>query len=82
MLTSVSLQGRKDSKGYWLIKKAKSEFKVNPYIVAKNVLDPKCYCSLKVDQETLDQHKSFILLGNTYNIRLDDLEGLSPELAF
>ena len=44
----------------WLMKKAKNEFKGNPYKAGNN-LDPKCSCSLRVDQETLDQHKSFNL---------------------
>ena len=50
--------GEKTRKCRWLIKRAKNEFNVNPYKAGKNLLDPKCYCSLKVDQETLDQHKS------------------------
>ena len=61
------------------MKKAKDEFKVNPYKAGKNLLDPKCYCSLKADQETLDQHKSFNLFDKNYDIPLGNLEGLSPE---
>ena len=45
----------------------------------QNLLDPKFYCSLKVDQETLDQHKSFNLFDKNYDAPLGDLEGLPPE---
>ena len=69
----------KTRKHHWLMKKAKNEFKVNPYKAGKNLLDPKCYCSLKVDQETLDQHKSFNLFDTNYDTPLGYLEGLPPE---
>ena len=36
-------------------------------------------CSLKVDQEVLDQHKSSNLFDNNYDIPLGNLEGLPPE---
>ena len=52
--------------------KAKNEFKVNPYKADKNLLDPKCYCSL-------DQHKSFNLFDTNYDTPLGNLEGLPPE---
>ena len=42
----------------WLTKKARNKFNVNPHKAGKNLPYPKCYCSLNVDQETLDQHKS------------------------
>ena len=64
----------------WLVKSAKIEFSLNPYKSGKNLLDPKCYCSLKVDQGTLDQHESSNLIDNNYDIPLIDLEGLPPEL--
>ena len=64
----------------WLVKRAKTEFSLNPYKSGKNLLDPKCYCSLKVDQETLNQHESSNLIDNNYDILLGDLEGLPPEL--
>ena len=38
-----------------------------------------CYCSLNVDQETLDQHKSFNLVDKNYDIPLGNLEDLPPE---
>ena len=57
-------KAEKTCKRRWLIKRAKNEFNVNPYKAGKNLLDPKCYCSLKVDQETLDQHKSSNLIDN------------------
>ena len=53
--------GEKARNRCWLMKKAKNNFKVSPYKTGKNLLDPKCNCSLKLDQETLDQHKSFNL---------------------
>ena len=52
-------------KGHWPMKKAKNKFKVNPYKADKNLLHPKCFWSLKVYQETLDQHKSFNFLTKT-----------------
>ena len=57
------------------IKRAKNDFSVNPYKAGKKLLDPKCYCSLRVDQETLDQHKSSNLIDNKYDIPLGNLEG-------
>ena len=60
-------KGEKKRKHCWLIKKAKNEFKANPYKASKNLPDPRCYCSLKVDQETLDQHKSFNLFDKNYD---------------
>ena len=69
MQNSVSSQGRKTRKRRWLIKRAKNEFNVNPYKAGENLLDPKCYCSLNVDQEVLDQHKSSNLFDNNYDIQ-------------
>ena len=73
-------KAEKTRKRRWLIKRAKNQFSVNPYKAGKNLLDPKCYCSLKVDQEVLDQHKSSNLFDNNYDIPLGTLEGLPPEL--
>ena len=61
------------------MKMIKNEFKVNPYKAAKNLLDRKCYCSLKADQETLDQQKSLNLFDKNYDIPLRNLEDLLPE---
>ena len=61
------------------MEKAKNEFKVNPYKAGKNLLDTKCYGSLKVDQQTLDQHKSFNLFDKNSDIPLGNLEGLPLE---
>ena len=69
----------KTRKRHWLVKRANNEFNTNPYKAGKNLLDPKCYCSLKVGQETLDQHKSSNLIDNNYDIPLGNLEGLPPE---
>ena len=64
-----------------LIKSAKNEFHVNRYKAGKNLLDPKYYCSLNVDQEILDQLKSSNLVDKNYDIPLGNLEGLPPEPA-
>ena len=48
----------KSRKRRWIIKKAKNDFKSNPYNAGKTLLDPKFYINLKVEQEDLDQHKS------------------------
>ena len=74
-------KAEKTRKRRWLMKKAKTEFKVNPYKAGKNLFDPKCYCSLKVDQETLDPHKSFNVFNKNYDIPLGNLEGLPAEPA-
>ena len=58
----------KTRKRHWLVKRANNEFNANSYKAGKNLLDPKRYCSLKVDQETLDQRKSSNLIHNSYNI--------------
>ena len=72
-------QAEKTRKRRWLVKRAKNEFNVNLYKARKNLLDLKCYCSLKVDQEILGQHKSSNLIDNNYNILLGTLEGLPRE---
>ena len=60
-------KGEKRSKRRWLMKKVKNEFKVNPYKAGKNLLDPKCDCSQKVDKKPLDQHKCFNLFDTNYD---------------
>ena len=72
------LKAEKTRKHRWLIKRANNELNVNPYKAGKNPLDPKCYCSLKVDQEVFDQHKFSNLFDNNYDIPLGNLEGLPP----
>ena len=72
-------KAKKRRKRRWFMKKAKNEFKVNPYKAGKNLLYPKCYCSLKVDQETLSQHNSFNLFDKNYDIAVGNLEVLPPE---
>ena len=72
-------KAEKTRKHRWLIKRAKNEFNVNHYKAGKNLLDLKCYCNLKVDQEVLDQHKPSNLFDNNYDIPLGNLEGLPPE---
>ena len=76
MQNLISLPSRKSLKDRWLIKRAKNEFNVNPYIAGKNLFNPRCYCSLIVDQETLDQHKSSNLVDKNYDIPLGNLKDL------
>ena len=71
-----SLPKSEKSRWRWLIKKARNDFKANPYNAGKTLLDPKCYVNLKVEQADLDQHKSSSLIDINYNIALADLEGL------
>ena len=63
-------------KRHWLVKKAKNDFKSNPYNAGKTLLDPKCYVNLKVEQEDLDQQKSSSLIDISYDVPLADLERL------
>ena len=74
---SAKFKAEKARKHRWLIKRAKNESNVNPYKAGKN-LDPKCYGSLNVDQETLDQHKCSNLVDKNYDILLGNLEDLPP----
>ena len=69
-------KSEKSRKRRWLVKKAKNDFKSNPYNAGKTLLDPKCYVNLKVKQEDLDQHKSSSLIDVNYDVPLADLEGL------
>ena len=57
-----SLPKSEKSRWRWLIKKARNDFKANPYNAGKTLLDPKCYVNLKVEQADLDQHKSSSLI--------------------
>ena len=59
-----------------MVKKAKNDFKSNPYNAGKTLLDPKCYVNLKVKQEDLDQHKSSSLIDINYDVPLPEVEGL------
>ena len=72
-------KAEKTRKRRWLVKRAKNRFNINPYKAGKNLLDPKCYCSLMIEQETLDQHKSSNLIDNNCDIPLGNLEVLPPE---
>ena len=49
-----SLPKSEKSRWRWLIKKARNDFKANPYNAGKTLLDPKCYVNLKVEQADLD----------------------------
>ena len=74
-------KSEKSHKRRWLVKKAKNDFKSNPYNAGKTLLDPKCYVNLKVKQEDLDQHKSSSLIDINYDIPLADLEGLPDKVG-
>ena len=82
LLTDVKCKVRslrkseKSRKQCWLVKKAKNDFKFNPYNAGKTLLDPKCYVNLKVEQEDLDQHKSSSLIDINYDVPLAGLDGL------
>ena len=62
-----------------MLKESKNEFSASPYKAGENLLDPKCYCSLNVCKETLDQLKSSNLLDKNYDISLGKLEDQPPE---
>ena len=78
MQNFVPSQGRKIVKTSLAFKRAMNEFNEKLHKTGKNLLNPKCYCSLKVDQETLDQHKSSNMLDKNCNIPLDNLENPPP----
>lgn len=59
-------------------KKAQDSFRNNPYKAGKDLLDPKCYSILRVDQETLDNHKSSSVKDDLYDVPLGNLHGLPP----
>ena len=71
-------KAEKSRKRRWLLKKARNDFKCNPYKAGKSLLDPKCFVSLKVDQANLDQHRAFSLSDQSYDVPLGELEGLPP----
>ena len=51
-------KAEKSRERHWLLKKARNDFKHNPYMAGKSLLDPKCFVSLKIYQANLDQHKA------------------------
>ena len=53
------------------------EFKKNPYLAGKNVLDPRCYVQLKVSKDALDAHLSASTKDEMKDVPLGDLPGLS-----
>ena len=75
-------KSEKSCRRRWLVKKARNDFKVNPYNPGKTLLDLKCYVNLKVEEEDLDQHKSSSLMDINYNIPLANLEGLPDKPPF
>ena len=69
-------KAEKSRKRHWLLKKARNDFKHNPYMAGKSLLDPKCFVSLKIYQANLDQHKASSLNHQSYDVPLGELEGL------
>ena len=52
-------KAEKSRKRHWLLKiMIRNDFKHNPYMAGKSLLDPKCFVSLKIYQANLDQHKA------------------------
>ena len=62
-----------------MLKKARKDFKCNPYKAGKSLLDSKYFVSLKVDQANLDQYKAFILNDQSDNAPSGQLEGLPAQ---
>ena len=73
-------KSEKSRKCHWQIKKAKVNFKINPYNAGKTLLDPKTYATLRFDQHLLDARKSSSLQDKFHDIPLGELEGLPPHL--
>ena len=69
-------KSEKGRKCHWQIKRAKVNFKINPYNVGKTLLDPKTCATLRFDQHVLDAHKSSSLQDKFYDISLGELEAL------
>ena len=58
-------------------KKGQAAFRANPYAAGKALLDPKCKATLRVDQRSLDEHKSSAVQDKLYD-DLSNLDGLPP----
>ena len=52
--------------------------KKNPFLAAKNVLDPKCYKNLSTDKDSMDSHKSSATMDKHHDVPLPPLHGLPP----
>ena len=59
-------------------KKGQAAFTANPYAAGKALLDPKCKATLRVDQRSLDEHKSSAVQDKLYDVPLSNLDGLPP----
>ena len=89
LLDSVKAQLRSMRKGErkrkfrWKKKQANLDFKKNPFLAGKKVLDPKIYVNLSVDKESMDEFKSSVVFDDCRNIPLPTLEGLpsSPTVS-
>ena len=71
-------KGEHKRKFRWKRKRCDAHFKKNPFLAAKNVLDPKCHAELSFDKESMDLHKSSVCKDLFYNVPLPPLEGLPP----
>ena len=71
-------RGESSRKRRWKIKKANQDFLKNPFVAAKNVLDPKCDIQLQCQKSALNNFKSNSLADSNFNIPFSSLEGLPP----
>ena len=62
-----------------MLKKARNNFEHNLYKAGKSLLDVKCFVSLKVDQANIDHYNVSCLNDKSYDVSLDELEGLPPQ---
>ncbi|XP_057296267.1 uncharacterized protein LOC130625225 [Hydractinia symbiolongicarpus] len=70
-------RGERNIKKRWKIRNANRAFGKNPYQAGKDLLDPKCSVWLNVHKESLDAHKSSVLIDPLYEIPLSTLPGLT-----
>ena len=61
-----------------VFKKGQAAFRANPYAAGKALLDPKSKATLRVDQRSLDEHKSSAIQDKLYDVPLSNLDGLPP----
>ena len=71
-------KGEHKRKVRWKRKQADILFKKNPFLAAKNVLDPKCYKNLSIDKDSMDSHKSSASKDIHHDVPLPPLHGLPP----
>ena len=59
-------------------KKGQAAFRANPSAAGKALLDPNCKATFRVDQRSLDEHKSSAVQDKLYDVTLSNLDGLPP----